>query len=173
MAINFKPFDELFAPAYQLTYISKDGHITVGPNTYNVFYTYTMVERQQIFQVCEKYLPWEYTEKQEQWELAQYMQQFVIKSPPPFPHEEYPLSKDIVPDGFFINTLNIIDKNHYLLHLNAVIKDADDAKNEEERERIIAGAQDIIDNKILIFVKQPCHVHDWIEIPESRVTLNG
>jgi len=96
MAITYTLFEELFAPEYQLTYISTDGHIDVGPNTYSVFHYYTMTERQVIFQVCEKYLPWEYTQEQEQWERTQYMYQFVIKSPPPFPYEEYPLSEDII-----------------------------------------------------------------------------
>ena len=96
MAINFKPFEELFAPEYQLTYISMGGHIDVGPNTYSVFYAYTMSERQVIFQVCEKHLPWEYTQEQEQWERTQYMYQFIIKSPPPFPYEEYQLNEDIM-----------------------------------------------------------------------------
>ena len=96
MAIDFKPFNELFAPAYQLTYIGIHGDIEVGPNTYNVFHAYTTVERQQIFQVCEKHLPWEDTEEQEQWERTQYMYQFVIKSPPPFPYLEYPLSEEIM-----------------------------------------------------------------------------
>ena len=96
MAITYTPFDELFASAYQLTYISTDGHIDVGPNTYSVFHNYTMTERQQIFQVCKKHLPWEQTQEQEQWERTMYMYQFVIKSPVPFPYEEYPLSEDII-----------------------------------------------------------------------------
>ncbi len=96
MAIDFKPLDELFAPAYQLSYISATGYIDVGPNTYNVFYVYTIQERQQIFQVCEKHLPWEDTQIQEQWERTQYVYQFIIKSPPPFPYLEYPLSEDII-----------------------------------------------------------------------------
>ena len=96
MAINFKPFEELFAPAYQLTYISTGGYIDVGPNTYSVFHVYTMTERQAMFQVCKKYLPWEITQEQEQWERTQYMYQFIIKSPAPFPYEEYPLSEDII-----------------------------------------------------------------------------
>lgn len=96
MAIDFKPFEELFAPEYQLTYISTDGHIDVGPNTYSVFHYYTMQERQVIFQVCEKHLPWEHTQEQEQWERTMYMYQFIIKSPPPFPYSEYPLSEDII-----------------------------------------------------------------------------
>jgi len=96
MAINFKPFDELFAPDYQLVYISTDGHIDVGPNTYSVFHNYTVEERQQIFQVCEKFLPWEDTQEQEHWERTMYMYQFVIKSPPPFPYPEYTLSEEII-----------------------------------------------------------------------------
>jgi hypothetical protein len=95
MAITFKPFDELFAPAYQLTYISINGHIDVGPNTYDVFHNYTMQKRQQIFQVCKKHLPWEYTQEQEQWERTMYMYQFVIKSPAPFPYSEYKLSAGV------------------------------------------------------------------------------
>ena len=96
MAINFKPFEELFASEYQLTYISIDGYIDVGPNTYSVFHNYTMTERQAMFQVCKKYLPWEATQEQEQWERIQYMYQFIIKSPAPFPYEEYPLSEEII-----------------------------------------------------------------------------
>ena len=96
MAIDFKPFEELFVPAYQLTYISIDGHIDVGPNTYSVFHNYTIQERQVIFQVCEKYLPWEDTQEQEQWERTMYMYQFIIKSPSPFPYLEYSLSEEII-----------------------------------------------------------------------------
>lgn len=96
MAITYIPFEELFALTYQLTYISTDGHIDVGPNTYSVFYNRTMQERQVIFQVCEKYLPWQQTQEQEQWERTMYMYQFVIKSPPPFPYSEYKLNIDDV-----------------------------------------------------------------------------
>ena len=96
MAINFKSFEELFALTYQPTYISANGYIDVGPNTYNVLTNYTIQERQQIFQVCEKYLPWETTQIQEQWERTMYMYQFVIKSPLPFPYLQYPLSGSIV-----------------------------------------------------------------------------
>jgi hypothetical protein len=96
MTITYIPFEELFAPEYQLTYISTNGHIDVGPNTYSVFHAYTMTERQQIFQVCEKHLPWETTQEQEQWERTMYMYQFIIKSPPPFPYSEYPLSEEII-----------------------------------------------------------------------------
>jgi len=46
--------------------------------------------------VCEKYLPWEHTQEQEQWERTMYMYQYIIKSPPPFSYEEYPLSGDII-----------------------------------------------------------------------------
>ncbi len=91
MAIYFKPFEELFAPEYQSNYIDADGNITVGLHTYSVFIEYTMQERQVIFQVCEKYLPWEITQEQEQWERTMYMYQFIIKSPSPFPYSEYKL----------------------------------------------------------------------------------
>ena len=96
MAIDFKQFDELFAPAHQLTYISLGGHIDVGPNTYSVFHAYTMEERQIIFQVCQKYLPWQITEEQEQWERTMYVYQYIIKSPAPFPYPQYPLSEEII-----------------------------------------------------------------------------
>jgi len=102
MAINFIPYDELFAPSYQLTYISIDGHISVGPNIYSVFHNYTVQERQQIFQVCEKFLPWEGTQEQEHWERTMYMYQFIIKSPPPFPYSEYPLNEEIMPIAWYI-----------------------------------------------------------------------
>ena len=95
MAIDFKPFDELFEPVYQLTYISLYGDIDVGPNTYNVFHAYTMQERQVIYQVCQKYLQWQITEVQEEWERTMYMYQFIIKSPPPFPYSQYLLNEDI------------------------------------------------------------------------------
>ena len=95
MAIEFKPFEELFAPEYQSTYIVK-GYVSVGPHAYNVFHNYTMTERQVIFQVCKKHLPWEATQEQEQWERKMYMYQFIIKSPPPFPYEQYTLSEDII-----------------------------------------------------------------------------
>jgi hypothetical protein len=92
MAITYTPFEELFASDYQLTYISVDGYINVGPNAYSVFHSYTMQERQIIFQVCEKHLPWETTQEQEQWERTMYMYQYIIKSPPPFPYPEYEIS---------------------------------------------------------------------------------
>ena len=95
MAINFKPFDELFEPSYQLNYISLGGYIDVGPNTYSVFYNYTMQERQVIFQVCEKYLPWRYSDEQEHWERTMYMYQWIIKSPSPFPYLQYTLNENI------------------------------------------------------------------------------
>lgn len=85
--INFIPFDELFAPEYQPRYII-DSRIAVGPYSYGVFIDYTMMERQVIFQVCKKHLPWEYTLEQGQWERTMYMYQFVVK-PYPFPFPEY------------------------------------------------------------------------------------
>lgn len=87
--INFIPFDELFAPEYQPRYII-NGHINVGPYSYDVFVNRTMIERQQIYQVCKKHLsfPWKYDDAQERWERCLYMYQFVVK-PYPFPFPEY------------------------------------------------------------------------------------
>ena len=118
MAIVFKPFDELFAHEYQLTYISTDGHISVGPYTYSVFHYYTMSERQIIFQQCEKHLPWEHTQEQEQWEKTMYMYQWVIKSPPPFPYEEYTLSEEIKMAITWNCEINDVDPEHFRADVN-------------------------------------------------------
>ena len=123
MAINFIPFDELFAPSYQLTYISTDGHIDVGPYTYSVFHNYTVQERQQIFQVCEKFLPWEDTQKQEHWERTMYMYQFIIKSPPPFPYPEYLLSEEIIMAITWEFTINPIDIPNRIVSVSATRTD--------------------------------------------------
>jgi len=129
MAITYIPFEELFAPAYQLTYISTNGHIDVGPNTYSVFHYYTMQERQIIFQVCEKHLPWEYTQEQEQWERTQYMYQFVIKSPPPFPYEEYPLSEEIIMAITWDADLSVIQLSGSIVSITATRTDDDSVWN--------------------------------------------
>ena len=129
MAIDFKPFEELFASEYQLTYISTNGHIDVGPNTYSVFHSYTMIERQVIFQVCEKHLPWEYTEEQEQWERTMYMYKFVIKSPPPFPYEEYPLSEGIIMAITWTPKITVMCLETRLVSLSATRLDSDDPDN--------------------------------------------
>lgn len=125
MAINFIPFEELFASEYQLTYISTDGHIDVGPYTYSVFHVYTMIERQVIFQVCEKHLPWKHTQEQEQWERTMYMYQFVIKSPPPFPYEEYPLSEDIIMAITWKADLSIVQLSDSIVSIRATRTDDD------------------------------------------------
>ena len=62
------------------------------------------------------------------------------------------------------------DKAHYLLHLNAILKDAEGVKSRTERERIVKEAQDMATSKMVIPVMQPCELCDWIEKPETRVT---
>ena len=149
MAINFKPFDELFDPIYQLTYISLDGHIDVGPNTYSVFHDYTIQERQAIFQICEKYLPWEITEEQEQWERTMYMYQFVIKSPPPFPYEEYSLNEDItmaITWDIKIHPLNISKKEASIVAIRT--NDTDPQNILTETHTIISAILDTQEQKI-------------------------
>ena len=112
MAISFTPFDELFAHDYQQTYInSGGGDIRVGQYTYNVFKAYTNKERQKAFQVCKKQLPWEKSEIQEEWELCMYMYQWIIKSPPPFPYQEYTLSGEIVMSDYHLLTQNVESKS--------------------------------------------------------------
>ncbi len=95
MAIEYIPFEELFAHEYQPTYIDSHGYIVVGPYTYNVFRDYSVAERQKALQDCAKWLNWLVSEIQEEWELCMYMYQFIIKSPSPFPYLEYTLSEDI------------------------------------------------------------------------------
>ena len=129
MAIDFKQFDELFAPAYQLTYISLGGHIDVGPNTYSVFHAYTMEERQIIFQVCQKYLPWQITEEQEQWERTMYMYQYIIKSPAPFPYPQYSLSEEIIMAITWTPTVTLVDFETKLISLSATRVDDTDPEN--------------------------------------------
>ena len=89
------PFEELFAHEYQPEYISLHGDINVGPYKYNVFKTYSVAERQKAFQDCKKFLNWQLSEVQGEWELCMYMYQWIIKSPYPFPYSEYILSEDI------------------------------------------------------------------------------
>lgn len=149
MAITFKPFEELFAPEYQLTYISTDGHIDVGPNIYSVFHYYTMRERQTIFQVCEKHLPWGHTQEQEQWERTMYMYQFIIKSPLPFPYEEYPLSEDIIMAitwEFTIKPLDIFRKEASVMAVRT--DDADPQNILTETHFIITAILDTQEQKI-------------------------
>lgn len=140
MAIIYTPFDELFASDYQLTYISTDGYIDVGPYAYSVFHAYTMAERQQIFQVCEKHLPWEYTQEQEQWERTMYMYQFVIKSPPPFPYEEYSLSEDIIMAIDWEFTITPLDVSRKEASITAVRIDDNDLENVKVETHTIVTA---------------------------------
>lgn len=150
MAIVYTPFEELFAPAYQLTYISTDGHIDVDSHTYSVFHAYTG-ERQQIFQICKKHLPWEYTQEQEQWERTMYMYQFIIKSPPPFPYEEYPLSEDIIMAIMWDITIRPLDVSRKEASIMAVRTDDTDPENVLiENHSIITGILDTQEQKTAI-----------------------
>ena len=116
MAINFITYDELFAHDYQQIYISSRGYINVGTYTYNVFKAYTARERQQAFQACKKQLPWENSEVQEQWELCMYMYQWIIKSPPPFPYQEYTLSGEIMMADYHLLQQDIEKKTIRLVY---------------------------------------------------------
>ena len=76
--IIFLPPNELFAYEKQKEH-TKDGKIEVGPYVYDIYNFYTIPERQKAYQQCKKYLPWEFTELQWQWEREKHMYQFVIK----------------------------------------------------------------------------------------------
>jgi len=118
MAIDFIPYEELFAHEYQPTYIV-GGIITMGPYTFDVYKTYTVTERQKAYQDCAKWLNWLVSDIQEEWELCMYMYQWIIKSPAPFPYEEYTLAEIpmadvpltiIVPDAWIIKVLDAFNK---------------------------------------------------------------
>ena len=107
------PFEELFAHEYQPEYISLHGDINVGPYKYNVFKTYSVAERQKAFQDCKKFLNWQLSEVQGEWELCMYMYQWIIKSPYPFPYSEYSLSEEItmaINYDININNVNVLAK---------------------------------------------------------------
>lgn len=168
MAINFKPFEELFAPEYQLTYISTDGHIDVGPNTYSVFHTYTMSERQQIFQVCKKHLPWEITQEQEQWERTMYMYQFIIKSPPPFPYSEYPLSEDIIMAITWTCTISNERLDQFRANVN--FKRIDDAT---EMEFVISYDNTVIETSVQRLALLDAAWAEWEKEKAKQVAIEA
>lgn len=127
MAIIFIPYNELFAHEYQLTYISPNGNIHVGPYTYNVFKEYTVTERQKAYQDCAKWLNWQVSEIQEEWELCMYMYQWIIKSPFPFPYEQYTLSGDIIMAiTWSVENLTVLDLPTRAISLT--VKRVDDTK---------------------------------------------
>jgi len=105
LTIDFKSFDELFAYEYQPKYII-DGYIDIGPYSYDVYTDYTIQEQKQIYQVCEKQLPWQYTLDQEQWERTMYMYQWVVK-PHPFPYD-YGLIPIPTPSGILLCSIGCI-----------------------------------------------------------------
>ncbi len=145
MAINFTPFEELFAHEYQSTYISLNGHIIVGPYTYSVFANYTIAERQAAFQACEKYLNWQVSEIQEEWELCMYMYQFIIKSPDPFPYLEYTLNEDIMAITWdvTITPINVSRKTASILGVRT-----DDGTNDVTSFRIDTAILDTTNQKL-------------------------
>ena len=103
--------------------------LMLAPNIYSVFHYYTITEHQVIFQVCEKHLPWEYTQEQEQWERTMYMYQFVIKSPSPFPYEEYQLSEEIIMAIIWELEITPINISTYEASIDATRTDDTDPDN--------------------------------------------
>ena len=54
------------------------------------------------------------------------------------------------------------DKAHWILHLNATIKDTPSVK--KEAEVFLSGAK-------LPNIKHPAYIHDWLEHPERRIEI--
>lgn len=61
-----------------------------------------------------------------------------------------------------LNDLSVIDKKHWLLHLNACIKDTPSVKKE---------ANIFLKGGVLPNLKHPADIHDWLEQPETRIFL--
>ncbi len=93
--VDFIPYNELFSWEKQQEYIINNC-IAVDNYSFDIYYDYTMQERQQIYQITKKLLPWLYTLKQEQWERTMYMYQFVVKSYP-FPIPGYKPIPTLIP----------------------------------------------------------------------------
>lgn len=97
---------ELFAPKNQPTFIDSEGYISFGSYSYSVYEEYTILERQRIWQECQKYLFWN------DQETLLYMYQYVVK-PYPFPYLEFPLVETPtisvpIPNGCFLLLLGLV-----------------------------------------------------------------
>lgn len=66
-----------------------------------------------------------------------------------------------------LDDLPLIERKHWELHLNAVIKDTPSV--EKEVNVFLAGGE-------LPNIKHPAYIHDWLEKPDRRIeieALNG
>jgi len=61
-----------------------------------------------------------------------------------------------------IDDLQPIDKAHWLLHLNACLKDS---------PKLRKDIQAFKDGGVLPNIKHPSYIHDWLERPEERSEL--
>lgn len=61
-----------------------------------------------------------------------------------------------------LNDLSLIDKAHWMLHINACIKDTPSIKRE---------ANVFLEGGVLPNIKHPSYIHDWLEQPERRAEI--
>ena len=63
-----------------------------------------------------------------------------------------------------LNDLSDIARKHWMLHLNAVVKDTPSVK--DDVDVMLAGGE-------LPEIKHPAYIHDWLEQPENRDKLEA
>ena len=63
-----------------------------------------------------------------------------------------------------LNTLSSIKRKHWVLHLNAVMKDTPSL--EKEVEKFLRGSE-------LPNIKHPSYIHDWLEQPDRRIEIEA
>jgi len=64
-----------------------------------------------------------------------------------------------------LSALSLTDRNHWKVHLDALLKDNPSAKTEINR-MITSKAQ-------LPNIKHPSYIHDWFERPERRKEIEA
>jgi len=63
-----------------------------------------------------------------------------------------------------LSSLSLVDKNHWELHLNACVKDTPSV--EKEANVFLKGGE-------LPNLKHPSYIHDWLEHPELRTSIEA
>lgn len=63
-----------------------------------------------------------------------------------------------------LNSLSGTEREHWILHLNAVVKDTPSVKKDVNAMLIGGG---------LPKIKHPSFIHDWLEQPDRRVEIEA
>lgn len=61
-----------------------------------------------------------------------------------------------------LSDLSVVDRAHWKLHLNAVVKDTPSVK--KDVDAMLIGGE-------LPNLKHPAYIHDWLEQPDRRLEL--